>query len=413
MTGIAVRGSRHRDTSEATPRRFGALDGARALAAYAVIGTHVGFNSGRTQVPGVLGPILARLDIGVTVFFLLSGFLLYRPFALHAVGRSSRPSVTRFLRRRAVRILPALWVFVIVTLTWVTVYQVHPIDYLHYLLLIQTYDHHDYDPNLTHLWTLTVEVTFYVLLPLLGRLVTFRSGGPSQAIRRQLALFAALGLLALAFNLVQGHTSLTNSQALLWIPAYLDWFALGMFLAVLSCWPAELSAAGSLADTMREWSRSLPTCWTVAGLAFLISTLPVGVPYTLAPALWWQWTLQHYLFGLAGFFFLLPLVLGDRESLGRAGQILSSRVAHELADISYAVYLWHVPVMLLMQRELGYRSFTGHFWPILAITVIVTTAIAEVSWHVLESPVLRYFSGGWRTSTVARAATVRANTHSS
>lgn len=384
--------------------RFAALDGARALAAYAVIGTHVGFNTGRTQAPGILGPILARLDIGVTVFFLLSGFLLYRPFAQHSVGAGPRPSIRLFLWRRGVRIFPALWVFVIITLAWITTYTVHPTDFAHYLLLIQIYDHHDYDPNLTHLWTLSVELTFYAMLPVFARLIANPRNGPAAAVRRQFIGMAGLAAVALVFNVVQGQTSLTNSQALLWLPAYLDWFALGMFLALMSCIPPELNVLRKARQTVLEWAGSLGTCWLVAGLSFMIATLPVGVPYTLAPALWWQWTIQHYLFGVTALFFLLPLVLGNARSNGIAGRALGSPIARELANISYAVYLWHVPIMLLLQRELGYESFTGHFWTILAVTVVATTVVASASWHLLEQPILRHASRGWRGSSGAETA---------
>ncbi|UQX87128.1 acyltransferase [Jatrophihabitans telluris] len=391
--------------------RFAALDGVRALAAYAVIGTHVGFNSGRTQHPGILGPVLARLDFGVTLFFLLSGFLLYRPFARHSLGLDPRPRVGIFFWRRALRIFPAAWIFVVVTLTWLTTYAVHPTDYLHYLLLIQTYDHHDYDPNLTHLWTLAVEVSFYLLIPAFAWVFGRRSAGPLSAARRQLAACAGLGVVALAFNVIQGQLPISNSQALLWLPGYLDWFALGMLLALLTCIPAELGVWPRLQQNTAAWAQSLGTCWVIALVAFLIATLPVGVPYTLAPATWWQWTAQHYLFGLAAFFFLLPLVLGPANGVTKA---LGSEIAHELANLSYSVYLWHVPIMLLLQRELGYESFRGHFMTMLVVTIVATTAVAAVSWHLVEQPLLVHFSRGWRgRSAPDRHASTTANTQSS
>ena len=64
----------------------------RALAAYGVLATHAGFNTGRSLDAGPFAPLLARLDFGVTVFFLLSGFLLYRPFALAALTGRPAPA---------------------------------------------------------------------------------------------------------------------------------------------------------------------------------------------------------------------------------------------------------------------------------------------------------------------------------
>jgi peptidoglycan/LPS O-acetylase OafA/YrhL len=383
--------------------RFGALDGVRALAAYLVIGTHVGFNSGRTQVPGVLGPVLARLDIGVTLFFLLSGFLLYRPFALHSVGAAPAPRVTSFFWRRAVRIFPALWLFILVTLTFLTTYRVRASDYLHYLLLIQTYDHHDYDPNLTHLWTLAVEITFYALLPLFAWHFGRQASTLETAVRRQLGGCALMAITGLAFNILQGSSTLKFGQALLWLPAYLDWFALGMLFAILSALPGDMAVAVRSRRVLVEWANSLGTCWLVSGLLFMISTLPVGVPLTLAPATWWQWTAQHYLFGACAFFFMLPLILADG---GVVARVLGSNLAHELAGISYSVYLWHVPIMLLLQRQLGFESFRGHFATMLPLTALVTTVIAALSWYCFEQPILRYATRSWRGAAEPAAAAI-------
>ena len=88
---------------------FPAMDGYRALAALAVLLAHVALLSGIVRTNTAFGPYLARADVGVSVFFLLSGFLLYRPFvAARLAGRPSG-SLGGYVRRRALRILPAYW----------------------------------------------------------------------------------------------------------------------------------------------------------------------------------------------------------------------------------------------------------------------------------------------------------------
>ena len=233
-------------------RRFPALDGLRALAAFAVIGTHVGFNSGKSIAGGPFGDTLSRLDIGVAVFFLLSGFLLYRPFALHLVQGRRLPSIRGFLARRVLRIFPAMWVMTAITLALLTTYVVHPVDWLSYLSLVQTYNHHDYDPNLTHLWTLSIEVSFYALLPVLAGLLA--RGRPTRrvAVRRQLVLLGSLAGLFVAFDVLTAHGVITDSQALLWLPGYLDWFAAGMFLALLTCTAGD--ELGRVGTTLHAWA---------------------------------------------------------------------------------------------------------------------------------------------------------------
>ena len=395
--------------SSPATQRFPALDGIRALAAFAVVCTHVGFTSGRSLRSDLLGPILARGDFGVAVFFLLSGFLLYRPFALHSLGLSTRPSTPQYLWRRALRILPALFAFVIITLTWITPYRVRASDYLQYLLLIQTYDHHDYDPNLAQLWTLAIEIAFYVLLPVLAWLAARRADGPT-ALRRQGVMLTITALVAPVFTLLEIHL-LPGTQALLWIPAYLDWFALGMGLALLTCVPAATPVLADFRATLREWAAHPGTCWLITLVLYLLAALPLGVPRTLAPATYWQWTAQHYLYAGAAFFLLLPVVLGTGGVVGRA---LGSRPAHFLGTISYGVYLWHVPLLPVLQRHLGYREFGGHFVELLIVTTACAVAAASLSWYLLERPILRYGSRPWRGRRAAppKAAPTTAATQS-
>ena len=75
---------------EPTPARLPALDALRAVGAAAVVGTHVSFATGATADPR-WGGLLSRLDVGVAIFFVLSGFLLFRPYA-HAAAHGARPS---------------------------------------------------------------------------------------------------------------------------------------------------------------------------------------------------------------------------------------------------------------------------------------------------------------------------------
>ncbi|MGI8879031.1 MAG: acyltransferase family protein [Jatrophihabitans sp.] len=372
--------------------RFPALDGLRALAALSVVFTHVGFNSGRSLQVDIFGPVLSRLDIGVTVFFLLSGFLLYRPFALAAITGAAHPPLFRFFWRRLLRIGPALWVMVSLTLLFITTFRVTGTNWFTYLSLIQTYNHNDYDPNLTQLWTLTVEVAFYAALPLIARLAAARTSGVDSAVRRQVVVLAGLAVGALAFNLLQAHRVVSNSQALLWFPAYLDWFALGMGLAVLTCIPNTCDIIQPVRRVLGEWADAPGLCALIAGLCFMLSTLPLGIPRTLAPATFWQWTLQHYLFSTCGFFLMLPMVLGHSEVLPR---VLGSRVGRFGGNISYSVYLWHVPLMLWLQHRLHYSEFHGYFWELLAVTLLASIVVASASWLLIEQPILRYGSRPW------------------
>jgi len=102
-------------TTTPAPSRLPALDALRAVGAAAVVGTHVGFATGATGATA-FGGLLARMDVGVAIFFALSGFLLFRPFAYAAATGTRRPGARRYLWRRALRILPAYWLTVLVCL---------------------------------------------------------------------------------------------------------------------------------------------------------------------------------------------------------------------------------------------------------------------------------------------------------
>ena len=174
--------------TERPPVRDGALTGLRALAAVLVIGTHSGFITG--MLPhGYLGNVFARLEIGVPVFFALSGFLLFRPWVRRAAEtgdgpRKPGPSVRGYARRRFRRIMPAYTVAILVTYAVYAFYTPgnNPgqswSGLLRYLTLTQIYTGNFLTSYLhtalPQMWSLAVEVSFYALLPLLAYLLLGR-----------------------------------------------------------------------------------------------------------------------------------------------------------------------------------------------------------------------------------------------
>jgi peptidoglycan/LPS O-acetylase OafA/YrhL len=374
---------------------FAALSGVRAIAAYAVIATHAGFESGRGLENGPWAPLLARLNFGVTVFFLLSGFLLSRQF-LTDTSRLSPGRVGHFWWRRALRILPAYWLAITGTLLLLSTEHASGGDWASYLGLVQTYDHHYTKNTLSQSWTLVVELSFYGLLPFLI--------WASRRIRRPrhqqtTSLIVTMVLCALAANLAI-HTFLSGSSlALLWLPAYLDWFALGILLASLAVEPGSTRWRRVLS----EWSQSPGTCWIVAALLFWLTMSPLAGPRNLVAATTWAWTFEHVLFGLSAFFFLLPLTQ-PRARATWPETLLGNRTMQWLGEVSYGVYLWHLGLLLAINRWMGWAIFSGHFFALFGLTALAATAVAGVSWHVVERPLLRRFSSSWRPVTRGEAA---------
>lgn len=93
--------------------RVASLTGVRAVAAILVVATHAAYTTGRYP-QGYLGLIYSRMEIGVPIFFALSGFLLFRPWVQAAATGRSAPSTGRYFWHRVRRIMPAYVVTVLV-----------------------------------------------------------------------------------------------------------------------------------------------------------------------------------------------------------------------------------------------------------------------------------------------------------
>ena len=149
---------------------------------------------------------------------------------------ASPPSARAYARKRAARIYPAYFVLIVVVLGVYPPVAVAPMDeWLHYLTLTQIYVSGIEIAQLTQVWSLATEVAFYVALPVLAYLAGRRHrGDPDRSARRQWAVLAAMTLTGLGFQLRQGldHPD-AGLVVVLLVARFLDWFALGMALAVV------------------------------------------------------------------------------------------------------------------------------------------------------------------------------------
>ena len=184
------------------------------------------------------GDYLARMDIGVSIFFALSGFLLFRPYVEALVDGSPFLAATEFWRRRVLRIVPAYWLAltVIVLAFGRTLHSVR--DAVTFYGFLQIYDRERFLGGLVQAWSLCTEMSFYAFLPLfalaLRRWLRRRPG----AVRLPALLGAVVGLYAVGaawrVALYAGDPSF-ESNGLFWLPGQIDHFAIGMGLAVTRC----------------------------------------------------------------------------------------------------------------------------------------------------------------------------------
>lgn len=365
-----------------------ALDGLRAVAVLAVLLTHVGFQTGLTY-DGQLGAVLSRLDFGVTLFFLLSGFLLYRPYATAHLGGGSGPRLGRYLRNRALRILPAYWLLVVVTVPLLAGDAATLGELTRHLLMLQTASAGHLQPGLTQSWSLIVEAGFYLLLPLLAGLT--RPRAPRSADRQaavELALLAGMVLVALGWKIgVHAYGLGDERVTTVWLPGYLDWFALGMGAAVLRAW----HGATGRARTLEELAGAAGTCLLVAVLLLWLATTPFAGPRDLTPPTAWEALVKHGLYGLAAAALLLPLVLGRRGAAGASAweRFLASRPARRVGRISYGIFLWHLVALDLVYRLPFVEPFEGRPLLVLALVTPLSFLLAELSLRLVELPALR------------------------
>ncbi|HEU4675657.1 MAG TPA: acyltransferase [Motilibacteraceae bacterium] len=369
-------------------RGFPLLDGYRALAASAVVVTHVGFNTG-AALNGHAAGLLARLDIGVALFFLISGFLLFRPWALSHLLGTPRPAAGPYLWRRALRVLPALWVAVLgVSLLVPENGPVSLPTWFAQLSLLQTYLPVRELLGLSPLWSLATEVAFYLVLPLLGAaLVSLAGGSLEQRMRRAVLGLLALTVVPLLFRALVLGGEVPARDASFWLPAYLDWFVLGMFLALVRAY-RELAPHTRRWSLLEDLAAAPGACWAAAAAVYVVASTQVAGPRSLLAPTAFEATAKHWLYAAAAFLMLLPGVLGDPAD-GRIRSLLGSRPLRFVGDVSYGIFLWNMPVLFLVFRLLHLTVFDAPFWRTLAVVYGLTLAVATASHYLVERPFLR------------------------
>ncbi|MBV8303486.1 MAG: acyltransferase [Acidimicrobiia bacterium] len=360
-------------------REFPACDGLRALAALSVVFFHAavltGFNL-RTHT----GPYLFQLDVGVDVFFVLSGFLLYRPFVRAHLDGDRGPNVGRYVKRRFLRIFPAYWLVLLCVLY--VMHQTaapHAKDGIIFFSLTQIYSGQHIFGGLAPAWSLCTELTFYLFLPVYAWLVQrWRAGWPR--LRVELLGVAALYVGSGVFRIVMSSRGYGLSND--WLPSYLDVFALGMLLAVVSV-AVERGMAG-------EWWSLVPrdaAVWWAAALALFIAVSNLGMPMAIVDVSPAKYFTHHLLAGTIGALIVCPAVLHDNAG-GLIRQVLSSRPLRALGVISYGIFLWHVPWIFQVEKWTGGHAYFADFWPVLLWAVVFTLLSAWFTYVLIERPLL-------------------------
>jgi peptidoglycan/LPS O-acetylase OafA/YrhL len=343
------------------------VEGMRACAATGVVITHVAFQTGHSS--GVAGRLFGRFDLAVAVFFALSGFLLWRGHAAAARDLGSRPRTGHYLRSRVVRIMPAYLVAVVVILSLLPDADHASLTvWLANLTLTQIYVPLTLTGGLTQMWSLSVEISFYLALPILALLAR------RIRVRARVPVIAALGALSWAWGWVPLAHAGSGINPLNWPPAFFSWFAAGMLLAEWVYSPIGLPH--------RLARRRVPMA-ALALLAYLVAASPLAGPAGLVPSTATQFAVKTAMGSVVAFALVAPLVLDRPDTPHR---VLGTTVMVTLGRWSYGLFVWHLAALDLVFPVIGTFPFTGRMPTVLVLTLIFGFAIAAVSYALVESP---------------------------
>ena len=373
-------------------RKLGGFDGLRALAALSVVTYHVAL-SGAFAHAGALAPLLWELKGGVAIFFVISGALLYLPYARAIRDGGALPDWRVYARRRGVRILPAYWVALTAVAIGPFGAGVFGPDVGSYYGLSQIYNSQTVLGGLGVAWSLCVEVSFYALLPVFAWLVarTASRAGGRMAVRVQLGWIAAAGLASLALRgwLASSLTLPTQDRGMtlmVSLPGLLDWFAIGLALAVLR---AELEAGRASSFPVAALGRRAGVCVLLAFGAFMIA-VPEQHGDIFLP---WYGVATHLAIGIgSGLLVLAAIVPRDGGARPWPLRVLGSPIAAWVGTISYGIYLWHLPALQLIEPALlphptsASALSLGLVWLAVVAAAIV---LGAASFYLVERPAQR------------------------
>ncbi len=351
--------------------RAARVESLRAIAALSVVGLHV-FIISEAKVSDPLNHFLNGGAFGVFFFLTLTGYLLFRPFARHFVDGRSGLRLREYAVNRALRILPLYYVVVAVLLV-LRVNGGEPHDWWRFALFLENFSFGTVLRADSPMWSLPVEIQFYVFLPLLALLIGWIARG-SRA--RAAAVIAAVAIPSLVLRLI--FFSFNPAPDFRWtfsLPTLFFFFAAGMLLALLRlAWDEQRPrwVRGPLASA-DLWMLASAPLW-IAALAdkrFQVAVAP------------------------AAFLILAGCVLPLRA--GVLARALDWRPLAVLGIASYSLYLWHVPaITLVADNPVRFPPpggvFTGRPHELLYLGVAAfpaCIAVALASYAIIESPFLR------------------------
>jgi peptidoglycan/LPS O-acetylase OafA/YrhL len=380
---------------------FPCFDAFRFLGMVMVLVLHASFATRpwvQEHLPHWMQSLFDRMDVGVAVFFVLSGFLLFRPVVVRLLSGAPQMRPGAFLKRRSLRIFPGYWFALTVCVVFLgQLLGGLKSTFLYYSLLFPfattdvalaggpgkegTY-------AIPQAWTLTAEFGLYLVLPVIAAVLAWRlAKTPSARVRSALiasAIVYAVGQLFRIYLLVVQPS--WARVGLLWSPNWADFFAIGMATATFS---AAHAHGLRLPSPLRFLGDHPAVSWCVAALvcASFAFFSPPSTPGAFGAEYW----VRRFLFGVFAFFLLAPAMYGD-QTVGRGRRLLASRPLVLLGTVSLGFYLFQLAVMTNVQDWLAPSGTSGQFYgslpAVFALTFVGAIALAFLSYYLVERPCL-------------------------
>lgn len=370
----------------ATLHRIPSLDGLRAISIILVMGLHSIQRVEITHPVSLIWPVLFNGGLGVSVFFVLSGFLITR-LLLHEMQTRGRISVAGFYCKRAFRILPPLYAYigVLVLLACAGRLALSRIDVLSALFFFHNYALSSHSWAIEHLWSLSVEEQFYLLWPLV-LILCLRS---SEVLGRRRATLIALAVIVLSPPLrilsFRLHQPLLHNGA---------GFHMHADLLMFGCCAALLEGRSRFEQAYRSLTR-IP--WLPFVALALCSYLDMRFQN------YWNFPIGDTVLGIVLVVVLLWCVRNADSALGR---MLNHPAVTHLGVLSYSIYIWQT----LLLHGNNWSVFHGVEWMTRwPVSWIVAFALGETSFFLIERPALRLRNLALRRGRIYDALATPAN----
>ncbi len=368
--------------------RNSSLDSLRGLSTIMIVVYHIFSVSGfSVSHADSIGAYTDRLNVGVSIFFVLSGFLIFRPFVHALLNQSPTPKTSTYYFKRAARILPGYWcaLFVLAAADALTIRNSS--GFLRNVFLVHSFTMEGVFTGIRQAWTLTVEMSFYLVTPIFIYFLSFRSRKRDSTVSIKVITIsiACIFFSSYLFRLFLHATHFWFLQtAHIWFPAHIDTIALGMFVALLVEAPEKFGPFFKFKIFLARHSGLVLTGSLVVWI--LSANINMSIGWT-TPAFHID-LLCHFLYGISSLLLLIPFCV-DKSS--RFTRVLSIRVLSWLGTISYGIYLWHMAFLggNFAEKFMPYTENDGQVLLRIFWVIPLSIALAVISFYCLERPIMR------------------------